>query len=37
MKNRLILITGRIGSGKSAVAAMLRKRHHCEVSIDEFS
>lgn len=37
MKDRIILITGRIGSGKSAVASMLRKRHHCEVSIDEFS
>lgn len=37
MKNRIILITGRIGSGKSSVAAMIRKRHHCEISIDEFS
>ena len=37
MKNRIILITGRIGSGKSAVASVIRRHHHCEVSIDEFS
>jgi len=37
MNNRIILITGRIGSGKSSVASMFRKRHLCEVSIDEFS
>ena len=37
MKNRIILITGRIGSGKSAVASVIRRHHHCEVGMDGFS